>query len=119
MIAFILPAGEGSACPSLRLLWRGSQKPLGLRNFTLDLWIVVFLRAYFAKSSEPGSKAGPRSREAVAGRPGHLPSSQFLHLQSESQSPQTHHGKMLVSVANRFLPVGHPGHSADTSAFWP
>ena len=53
-------------------LGRGSQKPLRrgaglLRSFTLDLWTVVFLGAYLAKSSEQGSKASPMAGVAVSG----------------------------------------------------
>lgn len=45
--------------------------------------------------------------------------SQFLHLQSEDQSPQSRDEKTLVRAVERFLPAGHPGHSADASAVRP
>lgn len=45
--------------------------------------------------------------------------SQFLHLKSEGQSLQSRDEKTLVRAVERFLPAGHPGHSADISAFRP
>lgn len=95
---------------------------------SLDCCLPTSLSGKELRAGEQGQPQGPvvaglRSRSSSGPRscvaPRHLTSSQFLHLQSENQSAQSCDEKTLVRAVERFLPTGHPGHSADTSAVRP
>ena len=128
----LLSQGKGSECPPLggvlRSLCgavRGAAEKFHPRS--LDCCLPTGLSGKELRAGEQGQPQGPvaglgshsssRPRSCVA--PRHLTSSQFLHLQSENQSAQSCDEKTLVRAVERFLPAGHPGHSADTSAVWP